>query len=465
MTVVYFDCFSGAAGDMVLGALIDAGVPFDAVRDALGSLALDRDAVRVERVLRAGLRATRLRVRGEDAGFDAAAPAGEPPPGQDTTRGRDDSHSHAHGHEHAHDHGHGHAHDHDAHAHSHADDHRHGGSESHSHSHSHSDAHAHDHEHRTLAEIFRLVDRSRLSGDARDRVKALFTRLGTVEAEMHDTTLDRVHLHEVGALDSIIDIVGTVHALELTGARRFSASPLNVGSGMVRSAHGLYPVPAPATVRLLEGVPIYAGAQVAELVTPTGALLVTGYATSYGPPPAMRLSRSGYGAGTRDFPDTPNVLRVLVGDDGGHARTETIVNVECEIDDMNPQVFGPLMDRLFGAGALDVFFTPVQMKKNRPGTLVSVLVPPALREAVAAVLFRETTSIGVRWQEMQRECLARERVQVETPFGPVHLKVARRDGAVMNVAPEFDDCLRLAETSGRPVKDVQAAALHAYMNA
>ena len=276
--------------------------------------------------------------------------------------------------------------------------------------------------------------------------------------------IDRIHLHEVGAVDSVVDIVGAVYGLEQLAAERIVSSPLNVGGGTVRCAHGVFPVPAPATARLLQGVPVYAGDVQMELVTPTGALLVTGYASAYGPMPAMTMDRIGYGAGDRDPGRHPNVLRLIVGETDQATRSRRVVEILCEIDDMNPQLFGPLMDRLHEAGALDVFYAPVQMKKNRPGTLVTVLARPEDRERLSGILFAETTTIGVRYQEMLRECLEREVVAVETPAGRIRFKVARRDGRVVNAAPEFDDCARIAGERGLPVKEVQAVALTAWMN-
>jgi uncharacterized protein (TIGR00299 family) protein len=416
LTILYFDCFSGAAGDMILGALLDAGLPLDELRRALGSLAIDPGAVWTERVMRTGVAATKFHVRGEDAVID-----------------------HAHDHERALDSAHGH---------------------------DHGDQHEvrHHHTHRSLREINALIDRSALSSPGKDRAKALFARLGEAEAAIHGTSMEKVHLHEVGTLDSIIDIVGTVYAMEAFGADRTLASPLNVGSGSVHSAHGRYPVPAPATARLLEGVPIYAGPQKAELVTPTGALLITAYAEAFGVIPPMRLQRTGYGAGSKDFPDSPNVLRVLIGEGDAASPPHRVVVIEAEIDDMNPQIFGVLIDRLLKDGALDVFYTSIQMKKNRPGTLLSIVAPPAARERLASTVFRETTTIGIRYREMDRECLDRETVPVDTPFGQVGIKVARRNGEVMNASPEFDDCARLAAESGTPVKDVQAAAMKAFLD-
>jgi pyridinium-3,5-bisthiocarboxylic acid mononucleotide nickel chelatase len=253
--------------------------------------------------------------------------------------------------------------------------------------------------------------------------------------------------------------------MEWLGVDEVIVSPLNVGSGTVRCAHGEFPVPAPATARILAGVPIYAGAVATELVTPTGALLMTGYATRFGPLPAMRVDRIGYGAGTKDFERHPNVLRVLVGTTDRPAASETIVVLECEIDDMNPQLFGPLMDRLYDAGAVDVFYAPVQMKKNRPGTLVTVIAAPDRREALASVLFVESTTIGVRYREMLRERLERELRTIDTPVGQIRFKVATRDGQILNAAPEFEDCVRAATSAGLSIKDVQAIAVKAWIDA
>ena len=415
---------------MVLGALLDAGLPLEELRRALGSLAIDGASVSATRVLRAGVSATKFIVEEQGA------------------------HAHDHGHDdhaHPHDHGHEHAHD-------------------HSHSHEHTPSHApaavahQHHPHRSLAEINRLIERSALSAASQARAKDLFHRLGEAEAEIHQIPIEKIHLHEVGALDSIIDIVGAVFALEWFRADRIISSALNVGGGMVNSAHGHFPVPAPATVKLLGGAPVYSSGIQSELVTPTGALLVTSYANAFGPVPAMTLDRVGYGAGDRDLPNTPNVLRVLVGESTDQPQTERIVVLECEIDDMNPQIFGLVMDRLYAAGALEVYFASVQMKKNRPGTLLTILARPEQRQELTTIVFRETTTIGVRYHEVMRERLEREIVAVTTPLGTVRFKVARLGGAVVNAAPEFDDCLRIASERGVPVKDVQAAASKAYLD-
>jgi len=425
--LLYFDCFSGISGDMLLGALIDAGLPLDELRRALGSLALDGCEIGAERVLRAHLAATKFHVR--ERGAEAAS------------SGPDDRHRHdPHGHDHRADEGHRAA----------------GGP---------GGGHPHPHSHRSLPEINALIDRAALSAAGRTRARGLFRRLAEVEADIHQMPVEQVHLHEVGALDSIVDIVGAVFALEWFAADRIVVSPLNVGGGMVRSAHGVFPVPAPATVKLLGEAPVYSSGLQAELVTPTGALLAAGYADAFGPIPPMHVERIGYGAGEREFPETPNVLRVLVGRPAeARASGHRVVVVECEIDDMNPQIFGLLMDRLYEAGAWDVFYTPVQMKKNRPGTLVTIIGPPDRRETFADLLFRETTTIGLRHTEMDRECLSRELVSVDTPLGPVRFKIARRNGVVVNAAPEFDDCVRLSAAHGLSVKQVQAVAAAAYQD-
>jgi uncharacterized protein (TIGR00299 family) protein len=230
----------------------------------------------------------------------------------------------------------------------------------------------------------------------------------------------------------------------------------------VETAHGTLPVPAPATLKLLGSTPIYSGRVQKELVTPTGALLATAYASEFGGMPAMTVRRAGYGAGTRDPKGAPNVLRVVIGDSLGATHGDRVVVLECEMDDMNPQLYGPTMDRLYEAGALEVFFVPVQMTKNRPGTLMPVIAPPALRSALAAVIFAETTTIGLRYAETSREILQREVVSVSTPFGDVRIKLARRNGRIVNAAPEFEDCAALARARGLSVKEVQAAAIHAY---
>ena len=388
MRVLYFDCFAGASGDMMLGALVDAGLPLETLKESLRALPLDGWELRAERVVRQGVSATSIVV------------ADQP--------------------------------------------------------------HPHEHHHRGLAEIVGIVDRSTLPPGVKARSKGLFERLARAEAEVHGIPVDEVHFHEVGAVDSIVDIVGAVAGLEWFGADEVVSSPLNVGRGTVECAHGTLPVPAPATARLVQGAPVYSAGPDGELLTPTGALLVTGFAARFGPLPAMRVERIGYGAGTRTTPGWPNVLRLFVGETAEARPRDTIVVVECDIDDMSPQLFGPLMERLLASGAVDVYYTPVQMKKGRPGILVTALAPPDRRESVVAALFRETTTIGVRYHEAGRECLGREFVTVPTRHGDVRIKLARLEGRTVNAMPEFDDCARLASQRGVPVREVQAEALRAY---
>ena len=420
MKILYFDCFAGAAGDMILGALLDAGLPFDALKGALGSLAVEGWDVSVDRVVKTGVTATKFRVHEHSPVASANVESGF-------------SRTSQHGHHHHHEHG---------------------------------------HHHHSLKEIEAAIRRSALSEAGKAKAIAMFRRLGEAEAAIHGMTIDQVHLHEVGAIDSIIDIVGTVFALEWFNADRIVVSPLNVGGGMVRSAHGVFPVPAPATVALLRDAPVYSSGIQSELLTPTGALILTEYASSYGPVPAMRVHKVGYGAGDRDLAETPNVVRVLVGeaaDDrrdaplGASASVMRVVVLECEIDDMNPQIFGPLMDALYAAGALEVFYSSVQMKKNRPGTLMTIVARPEQREKLTDIVFRESTTIGVRYQEMSRDCLDREMVTVTTAAGPVRFKVARRNGEIVNAQPEFDDLAKLAAAQGIPIKEVQALAQKAWL--
>lgn len=398
--MLYFDCFSGASGDMILGAFLDLGLPLDGLKSALGSLAIEYGEIAADRVKRAGVTATKFRV--------------SPGAAENTP----DGHRHYH-----------------------------------------------------LKHIVAAIRRSALAAANQDRAVHLFERLAEAEASIHGTAIEKVHLHEVGALDSIIDIVGAVYAFDWFGTDDIVVSPLNVGGGTVECAHGTFPVPAPATARLLTGVPMY-GKGTMEMVTPTGALLLTGYARAWGEMPTMSVDQIGYGAGDRDPAGTPNVLRVMKGtraatsarEGAERGRDERIVKLECEVDDMNPQFFGSLMNALLAAGAHDVYYTPVQMKKNRPGTLVTVIARPEQREALTDLLFRESTSIGIRYEEMSRTCLERSIETVDTPYGPIRVKIARRDGRVLNAAPEFDDCVRAAGTHGAAVKDVHAAALAARRN-
>lgn len=315
---------------------------------------------------------------------------------------------------------------------------------------------------RGIREIAAIVERSGLSKNVRTRAMAAFGLLIDAEARVHRVPRDKVHLHELGAVDTIVDIVGAMIALEKLDWPRVVCSPLHVGRGMVTMEHGTFPVPGPATVEILKGKPCYATHVEGELVTPTGAALAVTLASDFGPLPPMRLRSVGYGAGSMEFDNHPNLLRALYGDllnEG--AIQETVLVLETTIDDMNPQLYGHLMDRLFSAGALEVFYTPIQMKKSRPGTLVTVICPEPRIEEVSAVIFRETTTIGFRYLPMGRIELDRRIDTVKTPFGPVRFKVSIYNGEVVQATPEYEDCRQAALKSGAPLKDVQRAALAA----
>jgi pyridinium-3,5-bisthiocarboxylic acid mononucleotide nickel chelatase len=396
--VCYFDCASGASGDMLLGALVDLGLPIEALREELGKLGLRGYSLEAHRVHRSGLHATKVDVLTEVPD----SPGGGP-----------------------------------------------------------EEAHLHHPHHRGVREIADMVGRSALDDPIKARATELFWRLAEAEAAVHGTRPEDVHFHEVGALDSIVDIVGGVIGLHWLRADRFVSSPLNVGSGTVTMSHGTFPVPPPATARLVKGAPVY-GAGEGELLTPTGALLVTSFASSYGPLPLLRSEAVGHGAGSRDLHGRPNVLRLIVGTEEAAAISDRVLVLETEIDDMSPQLFGPLTDRLLGAGALDVYLTAIQMKKGRPGVLLTVITPPGRREEIEALLFAETTTLGIRRQEWERSVLARESVTVETAYGAVRVKVGRREGQVVNAQPEFADCEKASAERGVPVKEVWAAALSAW---
>jgi pyridinium-3,5-bisthiocarboxylic acid mononucleotide nickel chelatase len=400
---LYLDCFSGASGDMLIGALIDCGLDFDLLRDELKKLGVGGYELSLTRVDRSGISASK---------FDVLL------------------HPHDHDHEHHHHH-----------------------------------HHHHEHEHRSLSEIKRIIASSKLTDGIKERAKAIFQRIGEAESKIHNIPIESVHFHEVGAIDSIVDIVGACIGLDALKIDRIIASPLHVGAGTFKCAHGTYPVPGPATAELLRGAPIYSKEIEGELVTPTGAAIISTLASSYGPMPMMRIKRIGYGAGTRTYPNFPNVLRAVIGELESDAdqTPSTITVIEANIDDLNAQVFGHLMDKGLAEGALDIFYTPVQMKKNRPGVLLTLLCRPEDRVKMCEIIFRETTTLGVRFRNEQREILRREHVAVETIYGPIKIKVARgRDGRVVNYAPEFEDCRAAAELHGVAAREVQTAALNAY---
>ena len=318
---------------------------------------------------------------------------------------------------------------------------------------------AHEHKHRHLSDIKQIIEGSRLSDVVKQRAVQIFTRLAEAEARVHNEPVDHVHFHEVGALDAIVDVVGAAICFDALKVERFVCSPLHVGSGMVKMAHGQFPIPPPAVAELLKGVPFYATEIKGELLTPTGAAIITSVCREYGPIPQMTTEVTGYGAGTREYPDFPNVLRVLIGEteDTG-ATDERLWMLETNLDDASPQIIGHVMDRVLELGALDCFFTPVQMKKNRPGVLLSVLCGREQKSAVMKLLFMETTTLGVRSYEVSRRALERSVVRVETQYGPIDVKVAHLDGRVVNEMPEFEQCRAAATKADVPLKLVEEAA-------
>jgi len=318
--------------------------------------------------------------------------------------------------------------------------------------------------HRRWAEIQNLIRASGLSPGVRERAEEIFGRLAEVEATIHQVPRDAVHFHELGATDTILDIVGASIAVEAMGIEGLVCSALNLGSGTVQTAHGVLPVPAPATAALLRGAPVYSSPVQAELVTPTGAAIVASLAVEFGPMPPMKLEAVGYGAGSQVLSEHANLLRVFIGERaerGVAARADTVAVLEANLDDMSPLLGGYFAEKALEAGALDVYFTPVQMKKNRPGLLLSVLCPPERVEALAELVFQQTTTIGLRILEARRRTLERETVRVETPLGSVRMKLARLDGRVLNAAPEYEDCQRIARERNLPLKEVLAEA-HYY---
>ncbi len=324
---------------------------------------------------------------------------------------------------------------------------------------------AETHHHRGFSLIAEKIERAGLAPRAGEHATQIFRRLGEAEAKIHGVPLEKVHFHEVGALDSIVDIVGAAIGFDLLGIERFACSPINVGGGTVQTAHGLLPVPAPATADLLIGKPTYSGEIQRELATPTGAAIVSTLCETFGAQPRMNVTQIGYGAGAAEIAGQPNVLRILIGEPAEKeiaAWDERITVIEANLDDMNPQIYGYFAEKAIAAGALDVFASPVQMKKNRPGMLVTILCTPGDADRFAEMLFAETTTIGLRSYEARRRVLAREAVMVNTPHGSIRLKVARLNGHILNVAPEYDDCRRAAEEHGVPLKQVIAETVQTW---
>jgi pyridinium-3,5-bisthiocarboxylic acid mononucleotide nickel chelatase len=378
----YLDAFSGISGDMLVGALADAGADQDAIAAAIQSLEAGA-RVSFEKVKRGGIAATKYRVAVNEA-----------------------------------------------------------------------------HPHRHLSHILDLIAKASISGRARYNAQAIFRKLGEAEAEIHQVPIEQVHFHEVGAADSIADIVGACVAFDLLGVHTVACSAINVGSGTVQTEHGMLPVPAPATARLLEKIPVYSKGPAVELATPTGAAVAATVATYFGALPPMKISRIGYGAGDRDFAEQANVLRVLLGEPTGAEEAVTVDVLEANIDDTNPQILAYAAERLLDAGALDVTMQPLLMKKGRLGNLLRVIAKPQDREALAQLMFAETSTLGVRIYQSERRVQSRSLMEVETEYGTVRVKVSG-EGAY---APEYEDCRKLALDGGVPLKQVLAAANQAYLS-
>jgi pyridinium-3,5-bisthiocarboxylic acid mononucleotide nickel chelatase len=476
MRIGYLECFSGISGDMLLGALVDAGVPFDVLAETAAALNVGA-RLEMHQVSRGGLAAIKVDVLTEEQGpRDQATPAGtNHPPGTPAgTKGTEHPHDHEHSHEleghdhHNHErdvhehHAHG-DHSHEAHGHSHDHPHEHG----HEHGHEHA-AHSHEHAtHRSLSTILSIIQAAPIKDSVKQRASRAFQLLGEAEAAIHLIPIEKVHFHEVGAVDTIVDIVCAAAGCEALGVDRWMASPLNVGSGTVKCAHGTLPVPAPATLALLGDAPVYAAGAPMERVTPTGAALLRMLDVSYGVLPAMRVEARGYGAGGRDTPGEPNLLRVLVGEAREEAEgEEAIAVIETVVDDATPQLMAYVSEQLMEAGAWDVYRAPVQMKKGRTGVQITVLSSPKLLPTLRDLLLRETTTIGLRWRIENKLALDREFQEVETAWGKVRMKVARwPSGEVANASPEYEVCRNLARQHGVPLKQVMQEAMRAYAEA
>jgi uncharacterized protein (TIGR00299 family) protein len=512
MKIAYFDCFSGIAGDMALGALLDCGAPLNELQAALSTLDLQGWELSATPVLKSGIHALKVRIALDGESDD-----------EELQRIRDHEHAHEQGlphshgdaHDHHHNHEEHHAHSHDEHSHSHHEEHHH----EHTHGEHHHHEHAHEHHHgRSMAQIRELIQSSGLSETVKSKSLAIFWRIAEVEGAMHHSPPEEIHFHEIGGIDSILDIVGVAWCLEYFGVERVVFSPLPYSTGWVDCAHGRMPVPAPATQVLMRGVPIIPTPIQGEMVTPTGAALAAVLGADFGPMPAMTPRYIGSGAGTKEWPDRPNMLRVVIGDtleiavptSGGapvrahephelpatSARDtqrgaqlgasqaasavqeapatgtlgelssvaglewQNLASVECNIDDMNPELFASVTARLFAAGALDVWISTLHMKKNRPAFLLGVLCEAEATSALVTAVLRETTSLGVRVQPVLRASLQREVRSALTSYGSVRVKVARwSEAGILRCAPEWDDVEARAQETGVPAREVYEAAL------
>jgi uncharacterized protein (TIGR00299 family) protein len=473
MRIAYLDCFSGISGDMFLGALVDAGVSAQLLEETVAALDIGA-RLEISRVTRNGISATKVDVfsHGEkDLPREIYWEQKEK-----EREAEHPTHNHGNG-EHAHDYPHSHAkiaepvalleHNYALQNSTFARHETTSPSKSASASHSHDAGHNHKHG-CGLNEIRNIIAKAAISDGAKATAVAIFEALGAAEAKIHATDIEQIHFHEVGAIDAMVDIVCSAVGAEALGVDEIVCSPLNVGGGTVKCAHGTLPVPAPATLELLKHAPVYSSGIQAELVTPTGAAIVKTLARRFASFPRMNVEKIGYGAGTRDFDGHANVARLTIGETQANVSSDisgdTITILEANIDDLNPQVFGYVMERLLDEGALDVFGMPVQMKKNRPGMLLTVLCRNEDTTKITDIIFTETTTLGVRQREETRRTLAREWVTVATRWGSVRLKVASMSGAITNYAPEYEDCRRIASEHHVPLKSVMQEALQLYLN-
>ena len=500
MTIAYFDCFSGIAGDMTLGALLDCGVPIEALREGLSVLPVSGWEIEAQPVLKNGIHAMSVSislhgVTDEDELQRQSAEGSA----QEAAHAHSHNHSHSHSHEHAHDehehsHEHAHTHEHNSHSHSHEHSHEHKGEHSHGahshndHSHSHNDedehTHSHSHEHshahgRSMAEIRALIESSGLSPRVKQTSLEIFGVIAQAEAKMHHSTPEEVHFHEIGGVDSLIDICGAAWCLDYLGVDEVYCSALPHSTGTVRCAHGIMPVPAPATLEMLRGAPFVPTGLQGEMITPTGAGIVAALSQSFASPPAFTPRLVGCGAGKKNFADRPNLLRIVIGEktentaptSESSTRSASLAGLEwrklslleTNIDDMNPELWDHVLERLFASGALDAWLQPIQMKKNRPATTLSVLCDSNAQDAVLSVILRETTTLGVRVREIERAGLPRTGETVQTPWGEVRVKVARwSEGQLERAAPEYDDVSRLARENRVAAREVYQSALSAW---
>jgi uncharacterized protein (TIGR00299 family) protein len=387
MKIAYFDCFSGASGDMILGSLIDAGLSPQRLREELKKLRIPTVHLRAKKVLKGGISATHVMVEGK----------GE------------------------------------------------------------------KRSHRNSKEILRIIERSSVEADVKEKSKEIFKRIASVEAKIHQTSMEEVHFHELGGLDSIVDIVGSVWGIQQLRIEKIFVSKVNVGTGFVKCEHGILPVPAPATLSLMEGKPIYSSGIERELLTPTGAAILTTLGSEFGSMPLMRVGRIGYGAGRDDLPH-PNLLRLITGDSESISEREKVTVIETNIDDMNPQFYDYVMEKLLAMEVLEVFITSILMKKNRPGQLLTVICPSAKLPSVTKFLLRETTTLGLRWHEEERAKTDREILTRETRYGKIRFKLAKWEGKVVNLSPEYEDCKRIALEKKVPLKEVFEEAKRVKIN-